>query len=97
MSDWLDIETAPKDGTIIGLRRIYKGSVIAEGPGLFGRLHEEAPSRGGLGPDPLGRLTADDYRREDEARKEWSESAKWLRADRLYAFPTPTHWKPVVS
>jgi hypothetical protein len=95
MSEWRSIDTAPKDGTVIRLKRVYKGRVIAEGVGLFGSLHGAAPSREVLGPDPLGRLRATDYAALAEATRVWSASEKWLREDRMYAFPTPTHWMPV--
>lgn len=93
--NWHDIETAPKDGTLVNLRRVYNGRVAFEGEGLFGDLHPNAPSRLGLGTDPLGRLSAKDYRHEIVDRERWVSEPKWLKPDRMYAFPTPTHWAPV--
>lgn len=78
--DWQPIETAPRDGTRVQLRRIYKGSVVAEGEGLFGTLHDQAPVRQGRGArvaDPV-----------------FVTRKHWLRADRMYLFPEPTHWMP---
>jgi hypothetical protein len=95
MSAWQSIETAPKDGTVVRLKRVFEGRLVDDGPGLFGVLHDAAPSRSGPGIDPLGRLTAADYAEEAEAREAFVRSAKWLRADRMYLFPTPTHWMPL--
>lgn len=36
MSDWQPIESAPKDGTRVRLRRVFQRHVIAEGEGCFG-------------------------------------------------------------
>lgn len=95
MSEWMDIETAPKNGTPIMAKRVYQGRLVAEGVAVWGDLHDAAPSRTPLGIDPLGRLSAADYQREAAATAEWSSTAKWLREDRMYAFPAPTHWKRI--
>ena len=95
MSDWKSIETAPKDGTLVRLKRVYQGEVVTEGEGLFGQLRSDAPGRKPLGPDPLGRLTPADYHREAQETQAWADEDKWVKADRMYAFPTPTHWMPL--
>lgn len=94
MSEWQPIETAPKDGREVYVKRVREGRLVAEGLAVFGHLAAAAPSRRPMGVDPLGRLSAADYAREDADRTAWAESAKWLKPDRLYAFPTPTHWLP---
>lgn len=94
MSDWQPIETAPRTGEIVHVRRVYNGRVVKEGRAVFGMLHRDAPSRVGLGLDPLGRLGADDYLREVEAVRDWVETPRWLNEDHMYAFPEPTEWLP---
>lgn len=92
--EWNDISTAPKDGTVIRLKRVHEGRKIAEGNGVFGHRHEDAPGRLPLDPDPLDRLTPGQYRAEEEARLRELDQPRWLTADRMYLFPEPTHWAP---
>jgi len=94
MADWQPIETAPKDGTVVHVRRVAPSGMIFEGPAVWDVLAAAAPSRQGAGPDPLGRLSASDYARENDERAAWTAEPKWLKPDRLYAFPTPTEWLP---
>jgi hypothetical protein len=83
MSDWLPIETAPKDGRPVWVRRLYEGRVVKEGWAVFDSLADAAPMRqwadGGLDP-PI----PPDHEAANERR--------WCNPDRLYRFPTPTHW-----
>lgn len=95
MSDWQPIETAPKTGEPVHVRRVYNGRVVKEGKAVFGHFHEHAPSRQGLGLDPLGRMAAADYKREEADRQEFVEIRRWINEDRMYAFPEPTEWLPV--
>jgi hypothetical protein len=92
--DWESIEAAPKDGTKVWVKRVYQRRIVAEGWAVWGLPHEHAPMRQSLGLDPLGRLSAADYRREAEERNAMVAEGRWLLPDRMYAFPTPTHWKP---
>lgn len=94
MGEWQDIETAPKDGRPVRVRRTYEGRVIKEGVAVFGLLAADAPARRSIGPDPLGRLSIADYAREGAAREEWVNGLRWLNEDRMHAFPTPTEWRP---
>lgn len=94
MSEWQPIETAPKDGSVVHVRRVAPSGMIFEGPAVWATLYMDAPSRSGMGADPLGRLSGADYAREEKERAEWVSGAKWLKPDRLYAFPTPTEWMP---
>lgn len=94
MEEWQPIETAPRTGEPVHVRRVYNGRVVKEGKAVFGFFHKDAPSRYGLGADGLGRMSAADYAREDAARKAFTETPRWLKEDRMYAFPEPTEWLP---
>lgn len=92
MNEWLPIASAPKDGSVVHVRRIYNGRLVKEGEAVFDVPDKEAPMLTPLGPDPLGRPV--DYAGEVA----WCERAKvtgrWLNADRMHAFPEPTEWMP---
>lgn len=92
MSEWKPIDSAPKDGSEVYVRRVFEGRVVKEGLAVFDVPVPTAPMLESIGPDPLGRPV--DYA--SEAR--WIEEAKvnkrWLNPDRGYAFPTPTEWRP---
>lgn len=94
VQDWQDIETAPNDGSIVWVKRVYKGGIIKQGEAVFDVPHPDAPMLQPIGADPLGRLSAEDYAREDEQAKAAAVTKRWLIPDRMYAFPTPTHWRP---
>lgn len=96
MDGWRPIERAPKDGRLLRLKREYDGRVVAEGNGRFGLLHEAAPARRPLGSAPVGRLSPEAYERAAHASEQWASTPRWVTADRLYAFPVPTHWMPPV-
>lgn len=96
--DWMPIEDIPAE--LLDGRRVYvkrmspsrPDSIVAEGWAVFGVCHSDAPQRQPLGPDPLGRLSASDYIREEQTRALNANSSKWLKPDRMYSFPTPTHF-----
>lgn len=97
MTDWLPIGTLPdemKDGRQVWVKRVYQRKVVAEGCAVFGVCHLDAPQRKPLGPDPLGRLSSEDYAREARDTALYADKPKWLKPDRMYSFPTPTHWSP---
>jgi len=81
--DWQTIDSAPKDGTRVWVKRTHEGRVVKEGWAVWGVNSDDAPMRqwgdGGLdGPIPPDHAYAD--------------TACWLTEDRRYSFPTPTHW-----
>lgn len=94
MSEWRDIATAPKDGTVIWARRVYEGRVIAEGEAEWGVAHDAAPIRQPMEADPLGRMTQAQYADEAAAMQAIAHSERWMRRGRMYAFPEPAHWRP---
>lgn len=58
-------------------------------------LHPDAPSLKAPAPDPLGRPEVAAFNAEEEKRRAsgaWRDTPKWLLPDRMYLFPTPTHW-----
>lgn len=87
------METAPKDGSEVYVRRVHNGHLVSEGLAVFGFLAVDAPSRFPIGPDPLGRLSATQYAAEARSREEWTATPRWLQPDRRYAFPEPTAWR----
>ncbi len=98
--EWQPIENIPDewlDGRKVYVRRMSPSrpnQVVSEGWAVFGVCHHNAPQRQSLGLDPLGRLSSADYAREDAARTAAANTAKWLKPDRMYSFPTPTHFAP---
>jgi len=93
--DWRPIEQIPQellDGREVAVKRVFEGRVVKEGLAVFDFLHEKAPARQPLGPDPLGRLSAEDYARETNDTREYVGKKRWLNPGRMYAFPAPTHF-----
>lgn len=83
--EWQDISSAPRDGTAVWCKRVYNGCVIAEGWAVWGVNSADSPMRqfadGGLyAPIPPDH--------------EYADEPKWLKPDRRYSFPAPTHWTP---
>lgn len=102
MGEWKDIESAPKDGSKVWVKRMSptgklynKTGVVAEGWAVFDVPDARAPMLSPLGPDPLGRPV--DYAGELRGIEEARVTRRWLKPDRMYAFPTPTHWLPTPS
>ena len=97
---WEPIETIPdemKDGRLVYVKRMSPSnprSIVKEGLAVFDFPHPAAPMRQSMGIDPLGRLSEADYAAEDQARQEMISNRMWLNSDRMYRFPTPTHWHP---
>lgn len=83
MSDWQPIDTAPKDGSTITVKRVHEGRVIYEGPAAWRTVHFPA-----LPDDTLGRSRLP----EDEAY----DATGWMYPADVQdkRVPEPTHWKP---
>ena len=84
MSMWRPIATAPKDGTILRLRRVLEGAIIKDGRGYFGSVTIFYP--GG----PFVSVGGLDYAEPSEQ----TFSDVWVDEDRTHLFPQPTHWTP---
>lgn len=83
--EWQPIESAPRDGSPVWVKRVHEGRVVKEGWAVWGVNSDDAPMRqwgdGGLG-EPI------------PPDNDFADTARWLNPDRRYSFPTPTHWKP---
>lgn len=90
MTDWKDISTAPKDGTRVWVKLVYDDQVITEGWAVWGAAHGQAPQRQPEIPDPLGRPPL----MTPEQHAAYAGTPKWMSEDRMFTFPTPTHWRP---
>lgn len=74
---WQDIDSAPKDGSTVHVRRIYDGRTVYEGPAAWRTVTFPA-----LPPHPLdGDVYAPEY-----------TAIGWMRIDTNKRVPEPTHW-----
>ena len=74
--DWQSIDTAPKDGTIILVKREYKGKIVHTGKAAWRSVN--------FGPlyDPIS----------GERFAEAETASGWMHPDRNKRVPEPTHW-----
>lgn len=79
MANWQDIETAPKDGTVVWAKRVHEGNLIFEGPAVWRTVDFPA-----LPPHPLD---GDVYAPAETA-------TGWMMPGQEKRVPTPTHWAP---
>ncbi|OBQ68937.1 hypothetical protein EFV37_29305 [Mesorhizobium loti] len=77
MTKWMSIETAPKDGSTVHVKRVYEGAIIYEGPAVWRTV------RFGSLADPItGKTFA-----------EVEDATGWMRIDSEHRVPEPTHWR----
>lgn len=81
---WQPIGTAPTDGRLVRLRRVYEGRTIVDRRGYFGNL---TVTYGGCAYVSYGGI---EYAEPEDV--EYTDV--WIDEDRCHLFPTPTHWKP---
>ena len=78
-----DMGAAPRDGSVVRVRRVYGGDIVFEGYAVFASLAADASMRqwadGGLDA-PIAP--------DNDAANELG----WCKPDRRYRVPTPTHW-----
>lgn len=81
--EWKPIESAPKDGSVVRVCRVFEGRIIYEGPAAWRKWHGEALH------DPLT----------GERFAPSSEQMRWMyppdHKEARYCVPTPTHWRPL--
>lgn len=75
--NWKSIETAPKDGSTVNVKRVYEGRVVYKGPAAWRSVHFPA-----LPPHPLD---GDIYAPAEDA-------TGWMSPDIDKRVPEPTHW-----
>lgn len=83
--EWRDISSAPKDGSVIETIRRYQGWEIGPARAVWGSFAADAPMRkwgdGGIyAPIPPDH--------------EFADGQYWMREDRMFRVPEPTHWRP---
>lgn len=84
MAEWKSIDTAPKDGSTITVKREHDGNLLYEGPAAWRTVHFDA-----LPPDPLNRPEPPGFGAAEDATG-WMYPAD-IQDKRV---PEPTHWKP---
>lgn len=76
--EWQGIESAPKDGSPVQVRRIYQGRIVYDGPAEWRKVHF-----GELREPIDGTVFAEAY-----------DDTGWMRVDSEHRVPEPTHWLP---
>ena len=79
VTDWQDIETAPRDGRLVELKRLYNGYLIAHGRAYFGDLTVDY---GKERPDSAGKSVI-------------TFRGVWIDPGLERPFSSPTHWRPI--
>ncbi|RIA37510.1 hypothetical protein DFR49_3395 [Hephaestia caeni] len=92
MTDWRPIDSAPLDGSEVHVKRVHRGRLVAEGKAVWNTPVAAAPMLEPIGPDPLNRPV--DYGRELREIEAAEVTPRWMKSDRMHAFPSPTHWRP---
>lgn len=94
---WKPIETAPKDGRVIWVKRVYDGRVIKESEAVFDWPHPQAPllELHGVAHSASGSIAPAYYSNKVKSDDKLAITKRWMIPNRLLAFPEPTHWMPL--
>lgn len=79
MTEWQDIASAPKDGTVLDLQRVVDGKAMFTGHGswrtvTFPEMRNGPPWNSVIEPEEI--------------------ATGWMRDGVDKRFPEPTHWRP---
>lgn len=91
--DLRPIDTAPHDGSVITVTRIYNDEVVSVNQARWAVRHPDAPARCKMPPDPLGRTCVVSDALEQDMLAHIDDPT-WTTVDRMYRVPAPTHWLP---
>lgn len=82
---WQPIETAPKDGSKVWVRRSYNDGALRAAWAVWGPMGHDAPMRTSSAGGLYATIPADNA---------YADIPAWCTEDMRYHVPTPTEWRP---